>query len=405
MQVLCENLFNFGFQRNLNNRICEQFFHRVPYKVVEKVPRYIRKLLITRGGLCSLLVQRMLFLKGNHTDFYYKRLKVWMISRVYSLYGWKRVANLAGHSRSVKSVAFNPKMPLLATGSKDKTAKLWRLSPDGLSAICMPYLMSHDSGVQSVAFDGTGNFLATGTTDGTVSIWRVSRCGLSVTRVANWKAHGNEVFSYAINSLAFHPTAPILATGSSDNTVKLWSLEDDFKKKCISTLRGHTGIIRSVAFYLKKNILATTSADQTVKLWSVSHEGYGFCVATLTGHSSWVNSVAFHPTIPLLATCSDDTTTKLWRLSPDGTAATCVKTIMGCNCAYSVAFHPSEPILATTHDNNTTRVYSFDPDGSTATCVATLAGHSDRVLSVAFDQSGHFCATSSEKTALVWRYL
>ena len=40
-------------------------------------------------------------------------------------------STLAGHSKSVLSVAFHPTMPLLATGSEDRTAKLWRFEPDG----------------------------------------------------------------------------------------------------------------------------------------------------------------------------------------------------------------------------------------------------------------------------------
>jgi WD40 repeat protein len=71
-----------------------------------------------------------------------------------------------------------------------------------------------------------------------------------------------------VTSVAFHPTAPLLATGSSDSTVKLWRLSSD-------------------------NLSAT-------------------CVATLAAHSIYVTSVAFHPTLPLLATGSHDRTVKLW---------------------------------------------------------------------------------------------
>ena len=77
------------------------------------------------------------------------------------------------HSDCVTSVAFHPKALLLATGSYDKTAKLWRFSPDGSTATCVATLAGH---------------------------------------------------SYYVHSVAFHPMAPLLATGSSDETAKIWEL-------------------------------------------------------------------------------------------------------------------------------------------------------------------------------------
>jgi WD40 repeat protein len=72
----------------------------------------------------------------------------------------------------------------------------------------------------------------------------------------------------------FHPTLPILVTGSSDRTAKLWRFDPHGSED--------------------NNMLAT-------------------CVAILREHDNWVTSVAFHPRLPLLTTSSIDDTTKLWR--------------------------------------------------------------------------------------------
>ena len=82
------------------------------------------------------------------------------------------VATLAGHSGLVYSVAFHPTAPLLATGSHDKTAKLWRFSPDGSTATCVATLAGHGSDVKSVAFHPTAPLLATGSGDYTAKLWR-----------------------------------------------------------------------------------------------------------------------------------------------------------------------------------------------------------------------------------------
>ncbi|MFM8490649.1 MAG: WD40 repeat domain-containing protein [Candidatus Methylopumilus sp.] len=84
----------------------------------------------------------------------------------------KCVETLAGHSNKVYSVAFHPTALLLATGSYDKTAKLWRFSDDGSAATCVATLAGHSGYVYSVAFHPTAPLLATGSYDKTVRLWR-----------------------------------------------------------------------------------------------------------------------------------------------------------------------------------------------------------------------------------------
>ena len=74
--------------------------------------------------------------------------------------------------------------------------------------------------------------------------------------------------SRGITSVAFHPTAPLLATGSDDCTVRLWMLSsDNTSATCVATLAGHSGSVRSVAFHPTASLLATGSYDATVRLW------------------------------------------------------------------------------------------------------------------------------------------
>ncbi len=73
-----------------------------------------------------------------------------------------------------------------------------------------------------------------------------------------------------------------MASGSEDNTVKLWSIES---QKEMITLQGHSSYVCSVAFSRDGKYLASGSADNTVKLWSVESQKE---VTTLQGHSSYV---------------------------------------------------------------------------------------------------------------------
>jgi hypothetical protein len=268
-------------------------------------------------------------------------------------------STLDGHSDSVYSVAFHPTAPLLATGSDDNTAKLWRFSADGSEATCVATLEGHSSIVLSVAFHPTAPLLATSYEDGTAKLWHFSADGSAATCVATLAA-GNR---YYISSVAFHPTAPLLATGSADKTAKLWHFSaDGSAATCVATLAGHSGYVNSVAFHPTAPLLATGSADKTAKLWRFEPDGSAAtCVATLAGHSGDIYSVAFHQTAPLLATGSYDKTAKLWRFSPDGSTATCVATLKGhSGYVHSVAFHPTAPLLATGSIDNTAKIWELN---------------------------------------------
>ncbi len=70
-----------------------------------------------------------------------------------------------------------------------------------------------------------------------------------------------------------------MASGSQDDTVKLWSVES---QKEVTTLQGHSSYVYSVAFSPDGKYLASGSGDETVKLWSVESQKE---VATLQGHS------------------------------------------------------------------------------------------------------------------------
>jgi WD40 repeat protein len=75
---------------------------------------------------------------------------------------------------------------------------------------------------------------------------------------------------------------------------------------------GHASWVYSVAFSPNGTLLASGSRDNTIKLWQVSD---GSLVATLAGHSWAVDSVAFSPDGAELASGSWDATLRLWKVS------------------------------------------------------------------------------------------
>lgn len=228
------------------------------------------------------------------------------------------LATLAGHTNVINSVKFHPDHPFFLTGSWDNTAKLWKLSYDTSPETCVPTcvatcvatLKGHDRMVWDVAFHPTELVLATVSDDKTAKLWRFSPNGSEVTYVATLAGH-----TEGVTSVAFDPTGRFLATGSKDKTMKLWCiLPYTPSVTCVATLEGHDRMVYSVAFHSTAPLLVTGSKDKTVKVWWIGPNGSTVtCVATLAGHTDCVSSVIFDLTGRFLVTGSDDKTVKSWR--------------------------------------------------------------------------------------------
>lgn len=316
-----------------------------------------------------------------------------------------QILNLQAHIfDSVTCVAFHPTAPLLATGSNDRTAKVWLLSPDNTSATLVANLKGHKQDITSLAFHPTDLLLATTSYDNTVKLWRVFPDSSSATCVATLKGH-----SKYVTSVAFDPTGRFLASGSWDNTVILWKLSADNSSAIpVTIIAGHSSIVTSVAFDPTGRFLATGSFDSTVILWRLSLDDLSAsatCVQILSGHSRCVNCVAFDPTGRVLASGSDDKTVRLWQLSSEYSSASCMNILTGhTHNVLSVAFHPNEPLLVSGSYDGTAKVWDISYDNSPVSCVDTLEDHRSPVFCVEFHPFSGILATGGfDHCARLWR--
>jgi len=238
-----------------------------------------------------------------------KTIKLWNVET------GQEIRTLSGHNDSVDSVSFSSDGKTLATGSRDKTIKLWNVE----TGQEIRTLTGHNSNVNSVSFSPDGKTLATGSSDNTIKLWDVE----TGQEIRTLSGHNGTV-----DSVSFSPDGKTLASGSEDTTIKLWNVETG---KEIRTLKGHNDVVRSVSFSSDGKTLASGSKDKTIKLWNVET---GKEIRTLTGHNSTVTSVSFSPDGKTLATGSSDGTIKLW----NGEYGWGLDGLMGRSCAWVRAY-------------------------------------------------------------------
>ncbi|MGA9378868.1 MAG: WD40 repeat domain-containing protein [Phormidium sp.] len=241
------------------------------------------------------------------------------------------VKTFKGHSSAVMSVVFSPDGESLASGSQDKTVKIWHLVNGESDTLIGHGKTDWFGGVNAVAFSPNGQLLASGSNDKSIKIWRL--------------ANGEEILSLnghldAVLTVTFTPDNQAIVSGSggNDKTVKLWYLAN----QKLLTLKGHSDWfagINSVAVSLDGDIIASGSQDKTIKIWERKN---GKEICTLQGHYDWVCSVAISPNGKILASGSKDKTVKLWDLK----TGEILRSVNYQKAVYSVAFSPNGKYLA-----------------------------------------------------------
>jgi len=236
----------------------------------------------------------------------------------------------------------------------------------------------HQLQVQRVSFSPDGKILASGSLDQTVKLWDVATGNLLRTLAG----HTGEVLS-----VAFSPDGKSLASGGADKTIKFWDVATGREQKL---LVGHRTRVTSLAFSSDGKLLASGGQDSTVKVWEVTS---GRTLETLAGHLDKVTSLSFSPDNKTLASGSWDYTISLWHIG----SGKKTRTLKGhSHEVLSVSFSPDGKWLVSGSQDNTLKLW----DVASGKALKTLEAHSDAVFSVAFSPDGKTIASGSEDSTI-----
>ncbi|KAJ1302212.1 hypothetical protein OPQ81_001036 [Rhizoctonia solani] len=230
---------------------------------------------------------------------------------------WTCVAICAGHAESVGAVVFggldaNGVPSFLVTGSQDRTLKVWDLSvlkgsvPPNLTKLkSLTTFKAHDKDINALDVAPNGRLVATGSQDKTAKVFEVGPSH-DLTPTGTLKGHKRGVWS-----VRFSPAERVIATGSGDKTVKLWSLDD---WACLKTFEGHTNSILRLSFITRGSQLVSAGSDGLVKLWTIRTEE---CVATLDAHEDKVWALAMSADERTIVSGAADSRVVVWKDSTE----------------------------------------------------------------------------------------
>jgi len=274
---------------------------------------------------------------------------------------------LTGHKGWVQSVAVSPDGKWAASGSTDKTVKIWDLE----TGECRATLKGHTDEVKSVAITPDGGRILSGSNDNTIRVWepKEGKC------LIRWTASKYFVLSVSI----FPDSQRVLSSGAyQDPSLKVWDLTTGTRLQTLDLPAGEGNAEWSTAIARNGKIAVSSGGVNLVRLWNLET---GECLATLTGHSKDVTSVQITPDGQFAVSGSDDHTVKVWDLE----AKTCVGTLEGHqDVVESVAISPEGTLIASTgFTDHTIRLW----DWKSGACLHVITDE-DIPTSVAFSPDG-----------------
>lgn len=208
------------------------------------------------------------------------------------------------HSEVINSITYSPDGKILASGSLDKTIKLWETTSGTILRTLsesVPHTEPSSLGPESrtvIAFSPRANILAGGNQDNSITLWDTS-LGKGNRLL---KGHSGSIFS-----LAFSPDGRLLASGSSDKTIRIWDVETG---RLIRSIERHKAGIFFIAFTPDGNKLVSVGRDNEVFLWNPmtgKREQQSY-----TERSSSITSAALSSDGEIIAIGLEDSTIKLW---------------------------------------------------------------------------------------------
>ncbi len=261
--------------------------------------------------------------------------------------------------------------------------------PSGFELLCPPLKRHHDL-INRLAWSPDGKILASSSSDCTIRLWdkETWETGKPIKTL--------EGHSSFVNDVDWSPDMGFLATGSDDKTIKLWDVETG---TCLHSIKQRGRQVYSVAWSPApdENILAFGYWDSAIRIWEWDGKDLTY-LQTRREHKHGINSLAWSPKGKILASGSKDETIRIWEWNNNDLKS--LQNLKGHKKGVnSVAWSPDGRILASGSGDGTIRLWNAE----TGELIETIGGHTALVKSISFSYDGRLLASKSlDGTVRIW---
>jgi len=281
------------------------------------------------------------------------------------------------------SVAFSENGKLLAAGLNNGKILVWNVSD--LSKPKQRF-DKHTNGVKCVTFDPEDqNFLASGSLDNTVKLWDLT----------NGKIEKNIDYhkSWVLN-VAFSPDGKYLASRSKDGIIAVWNLNEEMVSRPMNELEYDKGQISVIAFHPdKKNLIIFASMDGNIRLWELALKK---SKPLSLYHKNYLLDIIAFPTGKRIASASSDAIL-LWDTEHYKAKQ---KINIPLNDIISIVFNSDASLIALGSYDSTFLLYDIGKKN----LLSLLKLHEKNVISMAFSSKNNLLASVLEDgTICLWK--